>query len=422
MAALASFGVTRVGAADLPPPNYDESTLAPYRLPELLRCQDGTLLQSAADFSAKRRPELLELFRQHVYGRISAELSRELRVEVTRVRGPEPFAGSLGLQSELDVSLRARDGRTLTVRALVHAPAGSQGPSPTFLSLNLFGNQSLHADPRIRLAVGWVPDHAELGLSGHVASAASRGMHAGRWPIELLLSRGYALVTAYAGDLDPDYDDAFQNGLHALLPPAGSPRPGDAPGTIAAWAFGLSRLLDAIEQLPELDARRVAVVGHSRLGKTALWAAAQDERFALAISNESGCGGATLSRRRYGERLLHINRRFPHWFCPAFHGFDEREHELPVDQHQLLALLAPRPLYVASAVLDQWADPHGEWLACEAAAPAWALFGHDATPTHVTAPNPSQPASRLGYHVRPGKHDMTPRDFWHYLAFADRWL
>lgn len=415
MAARAGRGVS----FDLPPPSYDEDQIQPYVLPELLRASDGSPIVDARDFRERRRPELLELFGRHVYGR----LDEALTVEVRSVRGPEPFAGQLGWQSELDVELAALGReKTLTVRALVHVPRAAVGPSPTLLSLNLFGNHTLHPDPRIRLAHGWLPENAELGLSGHVASEASRGMHAGRWPIEMVLARGYALVTAYAGDIDPDHDDGFENGLHALLPATSGPRASDAPGTLAAWAFGLSRLLDAIEQLPALDAKRVAVVGHSRLGKTALWAAARDERFALAISNQSGCGGATLSRRRYGERLLHINRRFPHWFCAKFHDYDEREHELPVDQHQLLALLAPRPLYVASAALDQWADPRGEWLACQAAAPAWQLFGHTAEPAHVTTSASPSSSSPIGYHLRPGRHDITPRDFWHYLAFLDRWL
>ena len=237
-------------------------------------------------------------------------------------------------------------------------------------------------------------------------------MHSGRFAVEMLLARGYAVVTAYAGDLDPDYDDGFENGIHALLPRSARVGP-EAPGSLSAWAFGLSRILDILPQLPELDPCRVAVLGHSRLGKTALWAAAQDERFALAISNESGCGGAAISRRRYGERLLHINERFPHWFCPAFHRYNEREDELPVDQHQLLALIAPRPLYVASAAADLWADPRGEKLALAAASPAFELFG---APAFADADSP------LGYHERPGRHDITPRDLWHFLDFADRFL
>ncbi len=403
----------------LPPPNYDESQVPAYVLPDPLRLESGELVTSAEDFEARRRPELLELFRRHVYGRIDASVTMRVR----RVSGPEPCFGDLGLASELDVELLGLPAeRPLTIHLLVHTPRSARARCPIFLGLNLFGNQTLHSDPAIRLAAGWLPDNAELGLLGHAATAASRGVQAGRWPIEMVLARGYALATAYAGDIDPDFDDGFENGLHGLLAPSVRPRPTDAPGTLAAWAFGLSRLLDALAELPEIDARRVAVVGHSRLGKAALWAAAQDTRFALAISNESGCGGAALSRRRYGERLLHINRRFPHWFCTAFHGYDEREHELPVDQHQLLALIAPRPLYVSSASLDQWADPRGELLACQAAAPVYELYGQEVAPCRVEQPESHQSASRIAYHVRPGRHDITPRDFWHFLAFADRVL
>jgi len=404
----------------LPAPNYDETRVLPYELPPLLRLEGGQPVTDANTFSGRRRAELLELFARYVYGRIEAQLELELQPVVRA----EPCCGALGLYSELDVVLRSSAGQSLTLRLLIHTPRAARGPSPAFLALNLFGNQALHSDPRIRLAAGWVPENPELGLVGNVATAASRGVQSGRWPVEAILSRGYALATAYAGDIDPDFDDGFRNGLHALLPTVepGTPRPSDAPGTLAAWAFGLSRLLDALAQLPEIDARRVGVVGHSRLGKAALWAAAQDTRFALAVSNQSGCGGAALSRRRYGERLLHINRRFPHWFCPAFAGFNEREHELPVDQHQLLALLAPRPLYVSSAALDQWADPHGELLACLAAAPAYRLFGHEVAPVAEQAPTLQSSTSRLGYHIRPGRHDITPRDFWHFLAFADRHL
>jgi (4-O-methyl)-D-glucuronate---lignin esterase len=283
--------------------------------------------------------------------------------------------------------------------------------------LNLFGNQTVHSDPAIRLAHGWVPNNPDLGLTDQRASEASRGMHQGRFPIEALVARGFALVTAYVGDIDPDFDDGFHNGVHAFLPPS-KRQASDSPGTLSAWAWGLSRLREALNDFPRIDRERLVVFGHSRLGKAALWAAAQDEAFALAISNESGCGGATLSRRCFGERLLHINRRFPHWFCPAFHAYNDREHELPVDQHQLLALLAPRPVYVASAAGDLWADPLGEQLACEAASPVYTLFG-----ARGFGPAKDDPrAPSIGYHVRPGRHDIIARDFWHYLAFAETHL
>ncbi len=396
---------------ELPTPNYDESSVPAYTLPDPLRLESGALVRSADEFCERRRSELLDLFARHVYGRVEAELV----VDAEWRRPLAPFGNGAGSRGELSVSLTSKAGRSLELSVMVHVPHAST-PRPAFLGLNLFGNHTLHPDPWARLPDDWMPENANLGLHGHVATDASRGMHAGRWPVELVLARGYGLVTAYAGDIDPDFDDGFENGLHALLPTTRA-RADDAPGTLAAWAFGMSRMLDALALVPQIDRSRVAAIGHSRLGKTALWAAAQDTRFAMAISNQSGCGGAALSRRRFGERLLHINRRFPHWFCRAFHAFNEREHELPVDQHQLLALVAPRPLYVGSAAADLWADPLGERLACEAASPVYELFGERGMARPEGASDPAPP--HIGYHVRPGGHDITPRDFWHYLDFAD---
>jgi hypothetical protein len=394
----------------LPPPSYDEAAVPAYELPALLRSQAGALIDSREGWQHLRRPELLDLFRRHVYGHFDAPVN----VSVVPIVSDAPACGGLAARSELDVVLRGAAGASVTVRVLLFVPSVGSGPFPVFLGLNLFGNQTVHPDPGIRLAKGWLPENPDLGLAGHRATEESRGLHASRFPIELLVSRGFGLVTAYVGDIDPDFDDGHQNGVHALLP-AAAKSTSSAPGTIAAWAYGMSRIREALSQVPALDGERCIAFGHSRLGKTALWAAAEDERFALSISNESGCGGAALSRRCYGERLLHINQRFPHWFCPAFQGYNEREHELPIDQHQLLALIAPRPLYVASAAGDLWADPLGERLACEAASPVYELFG---LPGLVEASGPQAP--RIGHHCRPGRHDITPRDFWHYLAFAER--
>jgi hypothetical protein len=376
-----------------------------------LRLESGARVTSVEEFHRLRRPELLQLFEQHVFGRLSAP---ELSLETTWLSRLAPTAGGLCDRGELLLKLTNPAGRSLEVVVLVHVPRSAR-PRPAFLGLNLFGSHTLHPDPSISLARGWLPENPDLGLAGHQATEASRGMHAGRWPVELITARGYGLVTAYVGDIDPDFDDGFANGLHGLLEPAPEPRPSDAPGTIAAWAFGMSRMLDAVASVPGLDSSKVIAIGHSRLGKTALWAAARDERFAMAISNQSGCGGAALSRRCFGERLLHINERFPHWFCPGFRRFNEREAELPVDQHQLLALLAPRPVYVASAAADLWADPKGERLACEAASPVFELHG-------LRGLDENASSGHVGYHMRPGKHDITPRDFWHYLDFADRHL
>ncbi|MEZ6078950.1 MAG: hypothetical protein R3C56_25735 [Pirellulaceae bacterium] len=185
-------------------------------------------------------------------------------------------------------------------------------------------------------------------------------------------------------------------------------------GSIAAWAWGLSRLLDALEtQDMHVDARRVSVVGHSRLGKTSLWAGANDERFMAVISNDSGCGGAALSRRAVGETVARINRSFPHWFCPNFHQYDGKENSLPIDQHQLLALIAPRLLYVASASQDRWADPHGEFLSLDLAREVFAKL-----PATKSERSDQSNLKRIGYHLRDGQHDITEWDWAHYIRFA----
>ena len=295
-------------------------------------------------------------------------------------------------------------------------PTGTGRPVPVFLGLNFWGNHTLDADPGIRLSERWMRDDPERGVENHRALPESRGASASRWPIGTILARGYGLATAYAGDLEPDHPEGHRDGVRATLAPARGATPW---GAIGVWAWGLSRARDALTRVDGVDADRIAVVGHSRLGKAALWAAAQDERFAMAISNDSGCMGAALSRRRFGETIAFVTMLFPHWFPERFRAYANREDELPVDQHMLLALIAPRPLYVASAEDDAWADPTGEFAATREASEVFRFLGGAGLPVGERPPVGRPVLGQIGYHVRAGEHDLTSEDWAAFLDFAD---
>lgn len=390
--------------------NYDESKVPAYTLPDPLIFNNGSEVKKKKQWD-KRRSEIFKLFETEVYGVAplwdGEIISSELSSDINALNGT-------AIRKEIKITLKRGD-KELAMVMLLYLPKYSD-PVPVFLGYNFNGNHTVTDEPGISVTDSWVRNNAALSVKDNRASEAGRGKSASAWQVNTLISRGYGLATIYYGDVDPDFDDGFKNGVHGLY---GSDPDDTSWGSIAAWAWGLSRAMDYLVKVPQIDAGRVILMGHSRLGKAALWAGATDRRFAVVISNNSGCGGAALSRRAFGETVGRINRSFTHWFCDNFNKYNEKEEILPVDQHQLLALIAPRPLYVASAEEDQWADPKGEFLSCVAASPVYKLLTGKVFPATQMPEVNSPVVGTIGYHIRTGGHAVTLYDWQQYIDFAE---
>ena len=422
---IALLSLTCRGA--LPPAsayNYDEAKVGAIPLPDPLVLRNGSPVTSAEQWRTQRRPELLDLFAREMFGRTPVGRPPGLRWDVTSV--DRAALGGKAVRKEVTLTFAETPGAP-RLHLLIYLPAAASGAgrrSPAFLGLNFLGNQSVHADPGISLSKNWMRTNPAFKIVNDRATEGTRGAHASRWQIEEVVARGYATATAYYGDLCEDRPEGLDRGVAAWLGTgAAESRATDAWGAIGIWAWALSRAMDYLENDPEIDSQRVAVHGHSRLGKAALWAGAQDERFSLVISNDSGAGGAALNTRNFGETVERLNVAFPHWFARAFRVYNANEVKLPFDSHALIALIAPRAVHVGSAAGDAWADPVGEFLATLKAEPVFKLFGRRGLGVNAM-PAVNQPVlgDGLAYHIRTGEHDITAYDWAQYLDFADRMM
>ena len=403
------------------------STASPAPWPDPLVSRDGTRITDAATFVGRRQPEILRMFEDEVFGR-----TPRTKLPMTVEQGDEqPALDGLALRKQIKLVFHA-NGIERTVPLLIYRPANADKPVPVIIGLNFFGNQAVTNDPGAPLNPLWMPDPALHGtpiakeLSGHIrrdATDQSRGIETMWWDVPQILKAGYAVVTAYAGDFEPDFSAGIGYGIRPLfIDPQAKLVDSNGWGALGAWAWGMSRMLDYVETDKSLDASRAVAYGFSRMGKAGLWAAAQDKRFVLVISSESGQGGATLSHREVDEPISHMNIAFPYWMSARYHRYTDHPQDLPVDGHLLLSLIAPRPVYVGSAAGDPYSDPAGEFLSARAVTPVYRLFGEEGIETGTLPEFGVSIGGDVGYHIRDGGHSTTPLDWKLYLAFCDRHL
>jgi hypothetical protein len=369
--------------------NYYEEKVPAFTLPALLSANNGKVINTKGDWMKIRRPEILEHFRANVFGRVP---TTPYKMDFKIINeDPKAINGTAKLK-QVDITIAA-GGKSLVIRLILFVPANISKPVPAFLLINL-GSKNI--DP-------------------------TRKLKSESWPVEEIVARGYAAAVFSNADVDPDNFEEFKNGIHGILDTGA--RPDDAWGTLAAWAWGASRCLDYLVTDKNVAKDKVAVIGHSRGGKTALWAGAEDQRFAMVVSNESGAGGAALARRRFGETVARLNSAFPHWYCTNYKKYINNEDALPVDMHELLALTAPRALYVDCASDDLWGDPRGSYLALYNAIPVFRLFDRKTSISEAMPPLNTQISSeKIAFHIRDGEHNLKLKDWNFIMDFADKVL
>ena len=391
------------------PVNYDEAKVGVYALPDPLKLNDGKPVRNAKTWWTKRRPEIVDMFETQQYGRDPGRPSGEA-FQVTD-QGTPALNGK-AIREQVTISF-SNDPSWPKIHLLIYLPVSEHKPAPMFFTINFGAVQNAVDDPGITPDEVWDP-------KTNTRIQAPKGRGFGRIDVEPLLDAGFGVATFYYGDIDPDYPSGFPNGIRArYLKPGLTDRSPDDWGSIAAWAWGMSRIEDYFETDKRIDAKRVAIHGVSRLGKTVMWAGAHDQRFAAIIASCSGEGGAALSRRNYGETIAHLTApsRYPYQFALNYAKYAGFPDTAPMDANLLIALIAPRPLLLQTGNADLWSDPKGEFLAAVAAGPVYRLLGKDGLDTDVW-PAAGEPILHdLGYSMHEGGHGMIPSDWDVYIRF-----
>lgn len=390
---------------------YSQDTISG-KLPDVLKLNNGQIVTTAQQWITQRRREILRQFQEEMYGK-SPKAPADIVFRVLETRNN--LYNGIATRKQVRVYFDGKNGSHF-MDILIYYPQKIKKPVPVFLGYNFAGNEAITSDKDIIITKSWVPTKT-TGEVNNRATDATRGAESAEWPVQYVLQHGYALATIYACDVAPDYTDGDTTGVQSLYPELQN-RP-DNFGTIAAWAWGLSRALDYFEKDPSIDSKKVIVMGTSRMGKAALWAGATDKRFAVTISNESGAGGAKLFHHVGGESTKNLCKRFPYWFCKNFLKYNGRDTLMPFDQHELIALIAPRSVYVASAIGSTITDSYGEFLSAKYASPVYKLLNTDGLLIDKWPPVDQPSFGTIGYHLRKGNHGINLYDWKQFIKYAD---
>lgn len=377
----------------------------------------GVRVISKKAWEKSKRAEALKFYSEHMYG-VTPNTKVHSSYDITSE--DKNALGGSATRRQVCVTFKA-NGMEHKMYILIYLPNKATKPVPIFVGLNFQGNYTTTTETGIDFVEGWVPKRSDNNVVDFKANPKDIGAAKHRWTYKEAIDRGYAVATIYSGDLYPDHINGYENSVCPMLYKGSRIPKEQQMKAIGAWAWGLSRAVDYFEKAKDIDAERVAVLGHSRLGKASVWAGAQDERFAMVISNNSGCGGASMYRYKEGERITRINTSFPFWFCDNFRAYNDREFALPVDQNVLLSLIAPRLLYVTSSETDQWADPLGEFTAAMLASEVYSTYGYNGlSGKQMPALDTPIFTDAIGYHIRTGDHNILLYDWTQFMNFADQ--